>query len=181
MARVPAGIQLGKSVRPGLLRMVDALAAGLLLIAGWGGISLLAARSELASAGLPETGGSPASETLPALEAERAREAAAVLIAGVMDAPDLASAFGIVMATAPPSIRIAGIEIRPSGDAGGVEAVIAAEGESAAAVANFLTALADHESVSSTEVISETRQLDGAATVRITAQLDLAGGPEEQE
>ena len=172
MPRVPIGVQLGKSVRPGFLRVMEAVAAGMILLGAWGGASLWSIRSELAeAAGSPSgPGGTGIS---PAFEPEAVREAAVLLLAGAPDAPDLSAVFESVMEAAPPGIRIAGIEARPAGSTGQVEAVLAAEAASASAVADLLSALAGHQAVLSTEVISETRQSDGGAMVRITAQLDV--------
>lgn len=175
MRRNPAGIQLGKAVRPGLLRALDVLILGGLLMAAWGGASVWRTRADLAAAepsgpaGSAGTGVSAGS----ALEPARAREAAALLFAGVLDAPAVSAALDTVRGTAPSGIRVAGIEVRPAAGPGRVETVIAADAASTAAVAAFLAELADHDSVLSTEVISETRQSDGAALVRITAQLAL--------
>ena len=107
----------------------------------------------------------------PVLEPAIAREAAVLLFAGVLDAPDLGAALKTARGAAPAGIRVSGIEVRPTAGPGRVEAVIAADADSAAAVAGFLSELADHDAVLSTEVISETRQTDGAVVVRITAQL----------
>ena len=73
---------------------------------------------------------------------------------------------------APPGLRITGIEVRPTGEGGRLNADIAAEAASRATAARFLTALVETESVLSTEVISETRQSDGSAAIRITARLE---------
>lgn len=174
MRRIPAGIQLGKAVRPGLLRALDALILGGLLMALWGGASLWRTRADLAAAGLSGPAGSSGTEvTAPALEPEHAREAAALLFAGVLDVPAISAALDTVRRTAPAGIRVAGIEVRPAAGPGRVETVIAADAASTAAVAALLAALAGHDSVLSTEVISETRQTDGAALVRITAQLAI--------
>ena len=173
MGRVPAGIQLGKGVRPGLLRALDVLVLGGLLMSLWGGASLWRTRADVAAAGLPGPGDSAPAGTAgsPALEPDHARQAASLLFAGVLDAPAISAALDTVRATAPPGIRVAGVEVRPAAGAGRVEAVIAADAASAAAVAGFLVELANHDAVLSTEVISETRQPDGAALVRITARL----------
>lgn len=181
MRRAPAGIQLGKSVRPGFLRVLEGVTAGLIVVAAWGGISLWNTRAELADAalsgpGFPVSSDPGAADAPPAFEPTAAHDAAVLLLAGVLDAPDISAVFDNVMDTAPPGVRITGIEARPAGGAGRVEAVIAAEAVSAAAVAGFLSALAGHESVLSTEVISETRQTDGEAMVRITAELEAGRG-----
>lgn len=174
MRRPPAGIQLGKAVRPGFLRALDVLILGGLLMSLWGGASLWRTRADLAAGG----GSGPAGAAgpgitagSPALEPDQARAAAALLFAGVLDAPAISAALDTVRGTAPPGIRVAGIEVRPAAGPGRVETVIAADAASTAAVATFLAELAGHESVLSTEVISETRQTDGTALVRITAQL----------
>ena len=174
MRRNPAGIQLGKAVRPGFLRALDALILGGVLMALWGGASLWKTRADLAAVGPSGPAGSSGRAVAagpPALEPDRAREAAALLFAGVLDAPAVSAALDTVRGTAPPGVRVAGVEVRPAAGPGRVEAVIAADAVSAAAVAGFLAALANHDSVLATEVISETRQTDGAALVRITAQL----------
>ena len=176
MARIPAGIQLGRGVRPGVLRVVEVLILAGLLAGLWGGAALLKTRADLAAAGDADSTGSsgPAASTgQPALEPATAQDAATLLFAGVLDAPDISTALDTVRGTAPPGIRVAGVEIRPSAGPGRVEAVIAADAASVADVAGFLSALGDHASVLSTEVISETRQTDGAVLVRITAQLAL--------
>ena len=176
MARIPAGIQLGKGARPGFLRALDVLIVGGLLMSFWGGASLLGTRADLAATGSSGPGASSAPGTAvpaPALEPARAREAAALLFAGVLDAPDISAALGTVRGTAPSGIRVAGIEVRPAAGPGRAETVIAADADSAAAVAAFLSELASHDSVLSTEVISETRQTDGTTLVRITAQLAI--------
>ena len=176
MGRVPAGIQLGKGVRPGFLRALDVLVLGGLLMALWGGASLWSARADLVAAGPAGPAGSSGTGVTaspPALEPGHAREAAALLFAGVLDAPAISAALDTVRGTAPSGIRLAGIEVRPAAGPGRVEAVIAADAASTAAVAAFLAELAGHDSVLSTEVISETRQTDGTALVRITAQLAL--------
>lgn len=176
MRRTPAGIQLGKAVRPGLLRALDVLILGGCLVALWGGASLWRTRADLAAAG-PAGPAGPSGRGIttgsPALEPEHAREAAALLFAGVLDAPAISAALDTVRGTAPSGIRVAGIEVRPAAGPGRVETVIAADAASTAAVATFLAGLAGHDSVLSTEVISETRQTDGAALVRITAQLAM--------
>ena len=173
MRRTPAGIQLGKAVRPGFLRALDLLILGGLLVALWGGASVWRTRADLAAAG-PSAGSAGTEVTAGStLEPARAREAAALLFAGVLDAPAISAALDTVRGTAPSGIRVAGIEVRPAAGPGGVETVIAADAASTAAVAAFLAELADHESVLSTEVISETRQTDGAVLVRITAQLAI--------
>ena len=177
MARIPVGIQLGKGVRPGFLRALDVLVAGMFVSVVWGAASLLGVRTELAAPGLSGPGGLPSSGTGGAaaslVEPERAREAAVLLFAGVVNAPDISAALDTVMGIAPSDVRIAGLEVRPATGSGRVEAVVAANATSAAAVARFLSGLADHDSVLSTEVISETRQTDGAVLVRITAQLKV--------
>lgn len=176
MARIPAGIQLGRGVRPGVLRVVEVLILAGLLAGLWGGAALLTTRADLAAAGDADSTGSsgPAASTgQPALEPATAQDAATLLFAGVLDAPDISTALDTVRGTAPPGIRVAGVEIRPAAGPGRVEAVIAADAASVADVAGFLSALGDHDSVLSTEVISETRQTDGAVLVRITAQLAL--------
>ena len=176
MRRIPAGIQLGKGVRPGLLRALDVLILGGFLMSLWGGAALWRTRADLTAAGLsgPSDSSAPGAVTpSPALEPAHAREAAALLFAGVLEAPAISAALDTVRGTAPPGIRIAGVEVRPAAGPGRVEAVIAADAVSTAAVAGFLSELADHDSVLSTEVISETRQTDGAALVRITAQLSI--------
>ena len=174
MRRVPTGIQLGKGVRPGILRALDVLILGGLLIALWGGASVWRTQADLAAAGLagPNDPSAPGALTpAPALEPAHAREAAALLFAGVLDAPAISAALDTVRGTAPPGIRVAGVEVRPAAGSHRVQTVIAADAASAAAVATFLSGLADHDSVLSTEVISETRQTDGAVLVRITAEL----------
>ena len=181
MRRAPTGIQLGKSVRPGFLRVLEGVIAGLIVLGAWGGISLWSIRAELADVarsgpGFPASSGPGGVDASPALESTAAHEAAVLLLAGVLDAPDISAVFDNVMETAPPGVRITGIEARPTGGTGRVEAVIAAEAVSASAVAGFLSALGDHESVLSTEVISETRQTDGEAMVRITAELEAGRG-----
>lgn len=173
MGRLPAGIQLGKGVRPGFLRALEVLVLGGLLMSLWGGASLWRTRANLAAAGVPGSGDpTPAVRAgSPALEPGHAQQAAALLFAGVLDAPAVSAALDTVRGTAPPGIRVAGVEVRPAAGAGRVEAVIAADAVSAAAVAGFLVELENHDAVLSTEVISETRRPDGAAVVRITAQL----------
>ncbi len=177
MTRVPVGIQLGKGVRPGFLRGLDVLVAAMFVIVVWGAASWWGVRTELAAPGLAGPSGLPSSGTggaaTPLLDPERAQEAAVLLFAGVVDSPDISAALDTVMGIAPSGVRIAGLEVRPTTGSGRVEAVIAAGATSAAAVARFLSELADHDSVLSTEVISETRQTDGAVLVRITAQLEV--------
>ena len=176
MGRLPAGIQLGKGVRPGFLRALDVLVLGGLLMVLWGGASLWRTRADLAATGPSGPAGSSGrgvTASSPALEPGHAREAAALLFAGVLDAPAISAALDTVRGTAPSGIRVAGIEVRPAAGPGRVEAVIAADAASTAAVAAFLAELAGHDSVLSTEVISETRQTNGTALVRITAQLAL--------
>lgn len=178
MGRTPTGIQLGKAVRPGLLRALDVLILGGLLMCLWGGASLWRTRADLAAAGLSGPSGSSAPGVAagsPALEPAHAREAAALLFAGVLDAPAISAVLDTVRGTAPSGIRVAGIEVRPAAGPGRVETVIAADAASTAAVAAFLAELAGHDSVLSTEVISESRQTDGAVLVRITAQLSPGG------
>lgn len=176
MGRLPAGIQLGKGVRPGFLRALEVLVLGGLLMSLWGGASLWRTRADLAAAGPSGPAGSSGTGITAgptALEPGHAREAAALLFAGVLDAPAISAALDTVRGTAPPGVRVAGIEVRPAGGPGRVETVIAADAVSATAVAAFLAELAGHDSVLSTEVISETRQTDGTALVRITAQLAM--------
>ncbi len=175
MRRNPAGIQLGKAVRPGLLRALDVLILGGLLMALWGGASIWKTRADLAAAGPPGPAGSAGTAVTAGstLEPDHAREAAALLFAGVLDAPAISAALDTVRGTAPSGIRVAGIEVRPAAGPGRVETVIAADAASSAAVAAFLAELAGHDSVLSTEVISETRHADGTALVRITAQLAI--------
>lgn len=175
MRRIPAGVQLGKGVGPGLLRALDVLIVGGLLLSLWGAASLFGTRGDFAAAGRSGPGGSsaPAAPAGAALDPARTREAAALLYAGVLDAPAISAALDTVRGTAPPGIRVVGIEVRPAGGPGRVETVIAADAPSAAAVASFLAELAGHDFVLSTEVISETRQTDGAVLVRITAQLAI--------
>lgn len=176
--RAPAGIQLGRSVRPGFLRVMEVLVAGLVLVAAWGGVALLAVRAELADARLPGPGAASRSgaEAAPGFDPRDAQAAAVLLLSGVLGAPDIGAAFETVMETASSGIRIAGIEVRSTGDPDRVEAVIAAGAASPSAVAGFLSALGDHPSVLASEVISETRQTDGTAMIRITAHLDLGRG-----
>ncbi len=174
MARIPVGIQLGKGARPGLVRALEILALGLLAISLWGGVSLWKAyadREALETSGAPGSSLAEGSDSSPVLEPGSAREAAVLLFAGVLDTPRVSAALDTVRGAAPPGIQIAGIEVRPGSGQGGLDAVIAAGADSPAAVARFLAELADHESVHSTHVISETRQPDGATLVRITAQL----------
>lgn len=182
MTRAPAGIQLGKTVRPGFLRGLEFLVGGLALVAAWGGVSLWTVRAELADAALP--GASPASPSdpagpadVPSIEPRDAHQAAVLLLAGVLDAPDIGAAFDTVTQAVPSGVRITGVEVRPGGGPGRVEAVIAAEAASASAVAGLLSALGEHPSVLGSEVISETRQTTGAAMVRITVRLDAGRGP----
>lgn len=177
MGRIPTGIQLGQGVRPGFLRALDVLILGGLVISLWGGASLWRTQADLAAAGLsdPSDSSAPGAMTSsPTLEPAHAREAAALLFAGVLDAPAISAALDTVRGTAPPGIRVAGVEVRPADGSGRVETVIAADAASAAAVAGFLAELANHDSVLSTEVISETRQTDGAVLVRVTAQLAVS-------
>ena len=173
MGRIPTGIQLGKSVRPGFLRALDLLILGGLLMSLWGGASLWRTRADLAAAGPSAPGGSSGTGAITplALEPGHAQEAAALLFAGVLDAPAISAALDTVRGTAPPGVRVASVEVRPVAGPGRVETVIAADAVSAATVAGFLSELANHDSVLSTEVISETRQTDGSVLVRITAQL----------
>ena len=175
MRRVPAGIQLGRGVQPGLLRALDVLILGGLLVALWGGAALSRTRADLRAAGRSGPAG-PAGTGVTAgsaLEPEHAREAAALLFAGVLEAPAISAALDTVRGTAPSGIRVAGVEVRPGVGPGRVETVIAADAASTTAVAAFLSELAGHDSVLSTEIISETRQTDGTALVRITAQLAI--------
>ena len=183
MARIPAGIQLGRGVRPGLLRALEVFALGGLAVVVWGGASLWKTRADLARPELRGGGGASGQEAAisppelaPGLEPALAREAAALLFAGVLDAPSVSSALATVRGTAPSGTRIAGIEVRPVAGPGRIEAVITADVDSAAAVAGFLSQLAQDDSVLSTEVISETRQTDGSVLVRITAQLLVERG-----
>lgn len=176
MARIPTGIQLGRGVRPSLLRALDVWILGALLICVWGGVSLWRTRADLTTLGLSDPdglSGPGAAARAPALEPGRAQEAAALLFAGVLDAAAISSALDTVRGTAPPGIHVSGVEVRPAAGPGRVEAVIAADAGSAAAVAGFLSGLADHDAVLSTEVISESRRTDGAVLVRITAQLAM--------
>lgn len=176
MARAPAGIQLGRGVRPGFLRVLEVWILGGVLAGLWGGAVLWKTRAELAAASLAgstASSGPAAAAGQPALEPATAQEAATLLFAGVLDAPDISTAMDTVRGTAPPGIRLAGVEIRPAAGPGRVEAVIAADAASVADVAAFLSALGNDPAVLSTEVISETRQTDGAVLVRITAQLAL--------
>ena len=174
MLRNPTGIQLGKGIPPGFLRALDLLILGTLLVCLWGGLALWRTRADLASAGLAGPDARPGAGTTappPALAPALARELAALLFAGVLDAPPIGAALDTVRGIVPPGVEVAGIEVRPASGPGRVEAVIAAHAASTADVARFLSELADHDSIRSTEVISETRQTDGAVLVRITAQL----------
>lgn len=174
MGRVPTGVQLGRGVRPGLLRILEVLILGGVITGLWGGATLWRTRTDPRAAGPSGSSGSSApgaAAGTPAFAPAIAREAAVLLFAGVLEAPEISAALDTVRGTAPPGIRVAGVEVRPAGGPGRVEAVIAADADSAAAVAGFLSELADHDAVLSTEVISETRQTDGAVVVRITAQL----------
>ena len=176
MGRTPTGIQLGKGVGPGFLRALDVLILGGLLMSLWGGASLWRTRTDLAAAGPSRPSGSlapGAAAGSPALEPAHAREAVALLFAGVLDAPAVSAALDTVRGTATPGIRVAGVEVRPAAGPGQVETVIAADAASAAAVAGFLSELAHHDAVLSTAVIRETRRTDGAVLVRITAQLTV--------
>jgi hypothetical protein len=173
MPRLATGIQLASGVRPGLLRTLDALILGAVAVSLWGGVSLWRIHAHLGTVTPAGTEGSAglAPARSPALEPAVAREAATLLYAGVLDAPAMSAALASVRGTVPPGIQIGGVEVRPASGPRRAEAVIAAEAGSTAAVARFLSELADHEAVLSTEVISETRQTSGAVLVRITAQL----------
>lgn len=174
MVRPVAGVQLGRRAPPGFLRGLDAVVLALLVVSVWGGAaywSVRAERMEIGRAGPTGGAGAGDGDAAPALDPGRAHEAAVLLLAGVADGPDIGAALDTVAVTASSDVRITEVEVRAIAGRGRVEAAIAAQASSAAAVARFLSALADHDAVLSTEVISETRQASGETRVRITAQL----------
>ena len=177
MARPPRGIQLGRRSDPALLRTLDLALVGASLFAAWGGVSLFRACTEFAraEAGIPQADPSVREENTEPPEGfdpDLVRQAAVLLDSGVLDAPVFGAILETVEGAAPPGLRITGIEVRPTGEGGRLNADIAAEAASRATAARFLTALVETESVLSTEVISETRQSDGSAAIRITARLE---------
>ncbi len=183
MPRPVPGVQLGRTLPQALLRAFEFGLAALGLVVVWGAVSLFRTRSEMAAsppfgersvAAEASSPGAPPQRRDAALAPTLVREAAVLLASGALDAPAYGAAFETVeRAAASSGGRIVGIEVRPAvGGGRQVEAAIAAEAVSGAAIARLLSALAAEEQVLSSEVISETRQADGGAAVRITVRLE---------
>ncbi len=178
MARIPPGIQLGSSRTPVLLRVLTAASALALAGAAVGAWEMRRHRQELAAIGTTATGSgaSPAAADRE-LDRARSREAATLLRAGAERSARFGTALDAIAAAGPGDLRITGVELRPRGEAGGVEAAVAAEAPTSDAIAAFLASLAGMEAVQSTGEIQETRTSAGFVSVRVTVRL----GPQRPE
>lgn len=183
MARIPAGIQLGRGSAAGPRRALEAATVALSLVAAAGAWSLFRLH---AAAGATEPGtaagsvaGSVASGPAgaPALGeafgegfAEILGEASVLLQSRAVGAVRAGAVFRTVRATAPAPVRIVGITIRPIGE-GVAETALSARAPDSAAVAGWLAALLRSPAVEAAEVISERRQRDGSIVVQVTSRI----------
>lgn len=175
MARIPAGIQLGRTAAAGPRRALEAATLALFLVAAAGAWSLLRLRAAGPSAPgaaangpdapAPGAGGAEAADFAAVLD-----EASALLQSGAVGAVRAGAVFRTVRATAPPPVRIVGITIRPLGE-GAAETALSARAPDGAAVADWLAALLRAPAVEAAEVISERRRRDGSVVVQITARI----------
>ncbi len=179
MPRPVRGIQLGRRARPALLRTVRTALALLALAALWGGVSLYRARADLERLAPPpaRAGDSPGLPPAADPDPDLARRVAVLLRSGALEAPSYARVFEAIREATPAGISVTGIDARPGEGEGRVEAELAAEADSRAAVARFLEALAGHDRVVATEVIRETREAGGGAAIRVTVDLDARREP----
>ena len=174
MARIPAGIQLGRTPAAGPRRALEAAIVALLLAAAAGGWSLLRLRAAGPDAGAP--GPIVPGPIVPGPEEAAAvlEEASVLLQSGAVEAVRAGEVFRTVRATAPAPVRIVGITIRPLGD-GVAETALSARAPDSAAVAGWLAALLGAPAVEAAEVLSERRQRDGTVVVQITSRLRSPG------
>ena len=172
MPRVPPGIQLGRTRTRTLLRALTGAAVLGLLVAAGGAFEVWRQREALGTlrtAGIePDRAGAVADRD-PGFV--RSREAATLLLAGAGRVARFGAALDAVTSAASADLRITGIELRPGGETGGVEASVAAEAPSSAGVAAFLASLAGMEAVRSTGEIQEARTSTGFVSVRVTVRL----------
>ncbi len=171
MPRTPRGIQLGRRAPGGAVRLLDLLLLGGAAAAVVFGFGLRAATRELQEAAAPPAAETPASTPLP--PDARAGQAAALLAAGVLDAPALSGVARLIRDAAPPGMRITSVEMRPDADRG-FTAGLVADAETAREVAALLDRLAERGGAVGTSVISETRRPDGGVTVRVRFRIARA-------
>lgn len=181
MARIPAGVQLGRRPAAGPRRALEAVTALLFLVAAAGGWSLVrlhaagaSARGAAAGAGGPDSG-TAGPEGAAAARPEVLAEASVLLQSGAVGAVRAGAVFRTVRATAPAPVRVVGITIRPLGE-GAAETALSARAPDSAAVAGWLAALLRAPAVEAAEVISERRQRDGTVVVQITSRIRSPGG-----
>lgn len=184
MARIPAGVQLGRRPAAGPRRALEAATALLFLVAAAGGWSLVRlhaagapARGAAAGAGGPDgpDSGTAGPEGAAAARPEVLAEASVLLQSGAVGAVRAGAVFRTVRATAPAPVRVVGITIRPLGE-GVAETALSARAPDSAAVAGWLAALLRAPAVEAAEVISERRQRDGTVVVQITSRIRSPGG-----
>ena len=162
-----------------MLTVASALALAGAAVGAW---EMRRHRHELAAIGTTGTGSgaSPAAADRgldQGLDRARSREAATLLLAGAERSARFGTALDAIAAAGPGDLRITGVELRPGGEAGGVEAAVAAEAPTSDAVAAFLASLAGMDTVQSTGEIQETRTSAGFVSVRVTVRLG-PGRPE---
>lgn len=186
MSRRPCGIQLGRTAPTGLLRAAEAALVLALAVASWGAFAIWKTRIPVFGAAGSGRSSEPVEgvpvfaqdEQLGSIEA--AREAAALLQSGAPGAARLGDVLALIVPMAPDGFRITGVEVRPRGSLGAVEATVSAEVTAAGAVAAFLDALAVEKTVISTGVITETRRRQRATTVQVTAEIEASREAERQ-
>lgn len=178
MARIPAGIQLGRGSAAGPRRVLEAATVALSLVAAAGAWSLLRlhavgtpAPGAAAGSVAPGPAGAPASgEAFGEASPEVLGEASVLLQSRAVGAVRAGAVFRTVRATAPAPVRIVGITIRPIGE-GVAETALSARAPDSAAVADWLAALLRSPAVEAAEVISERRQRDGSVVVQVTSRI----------
>lgn len=189
MARIPAGVQLGRSPVAGLRRALEAAILGAFLVVAAGGWSLLRLRATPESnpgSGVAAPGAANAATAgIGEAAAVSLGEAALLLSSEALGAARAGAVFETVRATAPAPVRVVGITIRPIGG-GTAETAISARAPDSAAVARWIESLLRAPAVEAAEVISERRQRDGSLVVAITARVSsripsrptAVGGPD---
>lgn len=180
MARIPAGVQLGRRPAGGLRRALEAAIVGAFLLAAIGGWSLLRLRATPGSApgsGVAAPGAANAAAGgIGEAAAAALGEAAVLLQSEAVGAVRAGAVFETVRATAPEEIRVVGITIRPVGG-GAAETAVSARAPDSEAVARWVEALLRAPAVEAAELLSERRQRDGSVVVGITARLTSGGDP----
>ncbi len=186
MARVPPGIQLGRTRVPALARVLTGASALGLLLAAAGAWDLWRGREELAILGTAAADRQPLDRDPASIarapaaadgspDSARSREAATLLVAGAERSARFGRALDVIATAGPRDLRVTGIELRPGGEAGDVEASVAAEAPTSAGIAEFLASLAGMDAVRSTGEIQEARTSAGLMSVRVTVRLASEG------